>query len=240
MRRAISLAAATAIAVACGGSGGADAGADAAADAALACAPSDAGSTSGLTPPHPAHLGKCSAQQILDYAQCQGAQQTSLCPQFASGQPAADCGTCIESQLNSPTWGVIVFTGSTATFNIEGCVDDALGEVALERANGGGGSCGDLLHDSYTCQESACSACSGTEFEACDNATLFAGDDASTPGACHALDVAASSSTQCAPLFSATPPSDVTQCFPDASLNGDPTKQEVDWLQRIVTYMCGP
>ena len=239
MKHALFTAVFGALVLCCNGGGGDDAGADgASADAGLVCAPSDAGTTSTtMTPPHPPHENKCTAQQIHDYAQCQGNQATDLCSQFGAGQPGADCGACIESQINAPTWGVVVFNGSTAVFNVEGCVDDALGQVSLELANQGPGSCGDLLHASYGCQESACSACTGTDFDSCDRQVLFAGDDASAAGVCAAANETVLTSSLCAPLFSADG-GDFTACFPDASLTS--TNQQVDWLSRIVTYMCGP
>ena len=246
MKRAIVVLAIGAAAVAhCTSNTTPDAGVDGAAiDASLACGPVDVSSFKPdlMTAPHAPHLGKCTSQQIDDYAQCQGAKNTDLCGQFKAGQPAADCGACIETQQGAPEWGVIVFSGSTALFNIEGCVDDALGQVSSEvhTPDAGAGSCGDELHASYGCQETACSACTNGDFTICDSQVLFAGDDASAPGECKVWDDAVNDpSGPCAPLFSPTPPADVASCFPDASLASDTTKQEVDWLTRIVTYMCG-
>jgi hypothetical protein len=230
--------------VQCTSSSPSDAGLDAETDAALACGPIDASVfvPDTMPPPHPPHLGKCTPQQVSDYAQCQGAKVTDLCGQFKPGQPAADCGACIETQHDAPEWGVVVFSGSTALFNIEGCVDDALGQVALEvpiDAGPTGGSCGDRLHWSYACQEAACNTCTGGDFTRCDSEVLSAGDDASPPGLCKPYDdLVSDPSSPCAPLFATPPPSDVANCFPDASIT-DAGPQLVDWLTRIATYMCG-
>ncbi len=203
-------------------------------DSPLACA-SDVSSfkAENMGTPHAPHLNQCTLQQIADYAQCQGAKDTTKCPQFGAGKPSAACGTCIESQHNGPdggtgTWGVIVFNGSSGSFNIAGCVDDALGQVAAEPT-----SCGQALYASYTCQEAACSACVGSDYTDCDNAILLsgcAGEEATVNNP----------SGPCTSLFSDALAGDLASCFPDSTLASDATKQEVDWLTRIITYMCGP
>ena len=207
---------------------------DAAKPDAETCGPVDVSSyqPQPLTPPNPPHANKCTSQQIGDYAQCRGAKQTSLCGQFADGQPGQACRQCVETQSTDPRWGVIVFTGSNGVYNIEGCVDDALSEVSLEKANGGTGSCGDLLFASYGCQGAACSACDGSAFDACVVQAVS--------GACKAYDTPVESSTSpCAALLGDAAPPDGTNCFPDTKIT-DSTQQQVDWLTRIVTYMCGP
>lgn len=184
-----------------------------------------------LVPPNPPHQNKCTSQQVSDYAQCQGAKQTSLCQQFADGQSGQTCRQCIETQSTDPRWGVIVFAGSNGTFNIEGCVDDALDQVAQEKASGGAGSCGDLLFASYGCQEAACGACQGSDFDACVASALA--------GSCKSYDTPVESSTgACSALFGDAAPADSNACFPDTTIT-DSTQQQVDWLTRIVGYMCG-
>ena len=245
-------------------------------DAGLVCGPADVTNlaVAAMHTPRAPHAGKCTTQQIDDYAQCQGAKATALCPQFAPGGASADCGACIESQHGDPVWGVIVFDKSTATFNVEGCVDDALGDVALQGTEEG--SCGDFLHDAYGCQEAACSACGGTPIDTCppvpeaapaDDAgdasdaedasdaavcvpsdfarcaalTLASATDASAAGECQSRDAkVVDPAGPCAPLFGASPPPDVASCFPDSSLADAGAAQQVDWLERIVAYMCGP
>jgi len=297
VKRAIAIGIVVAGLAACDTTAGLDAGLVPVTDAGIACGPVDVtlsgfdgGSPETMRPPVGAHVGACSAAQVEDYAQCQGAKNTTLCPQFAPGGASAACGACIESPKQSPdgapsTWGILVFNASTGTasFNIEGCVDEALGQVQNENVQGGTGSCGDLLHDSYGCQEAACSSCTGSPIDTCPpvpiedagdagdadaaDATLAAdaadaddaddGDAAPCPRSDFAICVESALSTSdpagcssygakvadpngpCAPLFDdAGPPADATACFPDPSI-GDPTQQEVDWLRRIVTFMCG-
>ena len=207
---------------------------DAALPDAATCGPVDVSSyqPSPLTPPNPPHQAKCTEQQISDYAQCQGAGDTSLCKQFADGQSGQTCRQCIETQSTDPRWGVIVFTGSNGVYDIAGCVDDALGEVSDEKASGGNGSCGDLLFASYGCQNAACSACKATAFDACV-ATAVA-------GACNTYDAPVESKTgPCAALLGDASPPDTSACFPNPSIT-DATQQQVDWLTRMVGYMCGP
>lgn len=209
-----------------------DGAADAATDAA-ACGPVDVSSyqPAPLTPPNPAHQNKCTGQQVSDYAQCQGAKNTSLCQQFADGQPGQTCRQCIETQSTDPRWGVLVFDGSKGTYNTEGCVDDALSQLAEEKASGGTGSCGDLLFASYGCQGAACGACKASAFDTCVSSAV--------DGVCKSYDALVESATgPCADLFGDAAPSAVRSCFPDASI-ADPKLQQVDWLERIVGFMCG-
>ncbi len=157
--------------------GFADVSQDATGDALQACGPVDVSSYQPppLTPPNAPHANKCTTQQISDYAQCQGAKVTSYCGEFADGQPGQTCRECIETQSTAMRWGVIVFTGNTGSFNIEGCVDDALSQVSQEKQNGGNGSCGDALFASYGCQDAACAACKGDALDTCATAALQSG-----------------------------------------------------------------
>jgi len=186
-----------------------------------------------LVPPNAPHQNKCTSQQTSDYAQCQAAKNTSLCKQFADGQSGQACRQCIETQASDQRWGVIVFQGTTSgTINVEGCVDDALGQTSKEKENGGTGSCGDLLHASYGCQDQACAACSGDDAQSCI-------DDA-VSGGCKSYDQAVQSGTgPCSALLGDAAPAAASACFPDDTIS-DPTQRDVDWLTRIVGYMCGP
>lgn len=209
---------------------------DALADADIdaSCGPLDVTSFQPTTmmPPNAPHAGKCTTQQVSDYAQCQGAKQTALCQQFADGQSGQSCRMCVETQTTDPKWGVIVFEGAgNGVFNTEGCVDDALADTTLEKSNGGAGSCGDLLHASYGCQDAACGSCAGGDFSTCTTSALASG--------CKAYGTAVESTTgPCAAILGDAAPSAVLACFPDDTIT-DPTQQEVDWLTRMVGYMCG-
>ncbi len=214
--------------------GGVDGSADVTFDGPLACAADastpnldDAGNIDTIQPTHAPHQNACTSQQIADYAQCQGAKATSLCTQFKAGQPGEACGACIETQKLDPEWGVIVFSGqSSAFFNVEGCVNVALGQ------NGQPDSCGQELHNLYSCQETVCSSCTGVDFSNCELETL--------QDACVSYDQTVFSPTGlCSALTGDAAPADATNCFPDSSIS-DPTQQEIDWLTRIVGYLCGP
>jgi hypothetical protein len=213
-------------------SNGFDASFDASADAGV-CGPAD---VSGYTPvamhsPNPAHANKCTSQQAMDYAACEGGASTK-CGQFAMGQPSYTCGQCIESQKTDLHWGVIVFENSVGTPNAEGCVDDALGQVPYEHASGGSGSCGDLLHASYGCQEAACGACVTANSDVCLNAAIA--------GGCASYDQAVESTTGlCAVLMTDAAPAAAASCFPDPTIT-DLAAQRADYLTRMVEYMCGP
>jgi hypothetical protein len=209
---------------------------DAGVDAPGVCGPVDVTGfqPTPLVPPNPPHQDKCTSQETSDYAQCQGAKVTSLCKQFADGQPGQTCRQCIETQSTDQRWGVIVFQGTTSgTVNIEGCVDDALGQTTKEKEEDGGtGSCGDLLHASYGCQDQACMACSGDAAETCL--------DEAVSGGCKSYDQAVESTTGvCGALESDAAPPSVSACFANDTIT-DPTQRDVDWLTRIVGYMCGP
>jgi len=181
--------------------------------------------------PNPAHANKCTAQQASDYAACEGGD-TSKCTEFEMGQPAFICGECIQSQDTDPKWGVVVFNGPTGTLNTPGCVDDALGQTTDEDAIDGGGSCGDLLFDSYGCQEAACNACVGDSLVVCTNAALT--------GGCAPWNAKVENPMgMCDVLFGDAAPSDVTSCFPDETIT-DANAQRLDWITRMATYMCGP
>jgi hypothetical protein len=213
-----------------------DGGVDVIPDAPLACQlDAAAAPDAALNPTHPAHQNACTAAQAQDYAQCQSKLNTDLCVQFKPSGTSAACGACIETPADAPdggpgTWGVIVFNGPTAFMNVEGCVDVALGQTTNQNPP----SCGQLLHNLYTCEAITCSGCSGSDFNTCELVSI------QDFGVCKANDDAVSSTTgPCGVLASDVWPPDVTNCFPDTSIT-DTTQQQVDWLKRIVTFMCGP
>jgi hypothetical protein len=217
-----------------------DAGTDAATtpDGPLACQPDggppmdagDAGPIQDMEATHPPHQNACNMQQIADYAQCQGAKHTELCAEFKAGGTAEACGQCIETPFavdaGAAVWGVIVFNQQTAFMNVEGCVNDALGTF----------ECGNALHHLYQCQEIVCSGCTGSDFPSCELESV------ADPTYCKPYaEIVNDPSGPCAAINDpdASLSGDVTNCFPNTSI-GDPTNQQVDWLTRIVTYMCGP
>jgi hypothetical protein len=237
---------------ACPSSGASDGGTDAALDAPLACQADagpvlDAGDAGDagqqiqdMNPTQPPYQNACSAQQIADYAQCQGAKNTDLCKQFMAGATGEACGKCIETPFEidggTAVWGVIVFNGSTAFTNVEGCVNDALGTF----------DCGNSMHHLYQCEESVCGGCTGSDFGNCELESSMDPNycrsfaDAVNPCELEPPDAGCVQTSPCAPILGdAGIPCPASNCFPDASIT-DPTQQQVEWLQRIVTYMCGP
>jgi len=202
---------------------------DAASDGGL-CGPVPVASytPAAMHPPNPPHAGACTDQQSADYAACQGGD-ASKCTEFQTGQPAQACGACIETQESAATWGVIVFDGSSGFVNIEGCVDDALGQVGIEPA-----SCGQLLFASYGCQQAACGLCAGSAEDACNEESI------ATNGGCATYDQQVESDTSpCAILFGDAAPTDAASCFPDPSIT-DVNAQRADFITRMAKYMCGP
>ena len=187
-----------------------------------------------MNPPKAPHANVCTMDQISEYVLCDVDQNTSQCSTFQSGPPpGAACAACIESQSTDAKWGVLVFNPmtTTGTPNIAGCVDDALGQVAMEPS-----SCGDLIYASYQCQSAACSACGGpldaSDFDTCDAVAVAT--------VCAAQNAAVQSPTgPCAPLFADGGLGTAGNCFPDTAIV-DPVMQQIDWLKRIIGYMCGP
>jgi hypothetical protein len=202
------------------------------ADAPSTCEPADASTYAMDTMHSPSapNAGKCTMQQAADYAACEGGD-TSKCTEFGIGQPAQDCGDCIETQYTDKTWGVVVFNDSIGTVNIPGCVDDALNQVSYEQANGGKDSCGDFLYWSYGCQDAVCGTCVGDDLTTCDETAIetqcaaFDKEVEETNSPCHVL------------LGDAAPPA-TQSCFVDPTIT-DLADQRADFLTRIVQYMCG-
>ena len=90
----------------------------------------DGGDT--MQPTNPPHQNACTRQQIADYAQCQGAKITDALHAIQAGGSAAACGSCIETPFarrrRHEHVGRHRLRGSTAFMNVEGCVNDALGQ----------------------------------------------------------------------------------------------------------------
>ncbi len=191
----------------------------------LACPPADAGyDAQPMTPPSAPHAGACTADLANDYAECHGASNPTACQSLMTDAGAA-CLACIETPSTASSWGPVVTIGTASALNVEGCIDDALGEDA------GTGTCGDLLYALYACEAAACTACVGSAHDACTVAAVAS--------VCASFDTPAeSTSGPCAPLLGDAAPPAVQSCFPNPSIS-DPTQREVDWLDRLVTYMCG-
>jgi len=165
---------------------------------------------------HPPHQNACTKTQIADYAQCQGAKVTDKCTQFKTGGASAACGACIETQHDSPPWGVLVFRGSTAFLNVEGCVDVALGTTA----------CGEDLHELYQCEEIVCSGCTGNDFVRASSSST---ED--LQGFCKSFsDAVSNPSGDCAAINGDAMPPDVQSCFPDTHITDSQPKRSIGSL----------
>jgi hypothetical protein len=186
-----------------------------------------------MNPPH-APMNACTSQELSDYALCQAQKQGDSCKQFNPGGSSASCGACLESQESDPTWGIIVFNGQAGSFNIPGCVDLELGQVAQEVPDGGVATCGQALEKSYECQDQAnaqyCNAC-------LDAPTTTACQQAVLGQVCNVFDDQVTS--LCASLFSAAADAGVLACFPDAT-DTDPLHQEQQWLMTVGAIFCDP
>ncbi len=195
-------------------------------DSALAvCGPVDttAYTPRPYSPPSGKAQKKCTTLNIDDYVLCIEGTDKTKCAQFGNGQPAAACGTCIESGATDPAWGPFVSPdGKTLSFNVPGCLDLAVPAT----------QCGKALDASYGCQDAACTACDNTttpDFSACVTSALK--KECKTYGA--AVD------TACAAQFGDAAPPEVNNCFADSTI-ADPKAQDADYVKRIVTYFCGP
>jgi len=216
-----------------------DGGACVTGDASLDVDPTDSGLLfTAMRPPHAPNPTACTKAQLDDYVQCQANKNTDKCVEFKAGQSGAACSACIESLTTDPTWGVLVFGNQTASFNIEGCVDLALGQVPLECFSDASPppacSCGQQLHASYECQEQAnaqyCNTCLDQDSSTSCNTLVLAQVCATQD------DAVQDASGPCAALFAAD--SGAAICFPDLDAS-DPTTQEASWLEVVGSFFCG-
>jgi MYXO-CTERM domain-containing protein len=119
--------------------------------------------------------GDCTDQDISDFdTACLAASATqSTCSTWESSA-SKSCLGCLLTQDTATQWGALVCNTSGCNFNVQGCVDLALGTVSQEKQAGGSGSCGDAINASYGCQEYACGTCSTTnsDFTNCANSAV--------------------------------------------------------------------
>ncbi len=146
---------------------------------------------SGYSPtnqnPPAAHPGACTADEIASFVAACGANGSqTTCDNWqnnvsnpdagADGGDAGDggstgtsaaCIACAFSDQAAAQWGVYVCGANTCFLNTPGCLDVALLQTSLEKAANGTGSCGDLVSDSYGCQDFACGSCTGNDYDTC-------------------------------------------------------------------------
>ena len=194
------------------GDGGGDA---SACSSGLACELCDVSGYTPTTQSAPTQMANaCTQQQITDFSTaCFGtsATQTTCNAWQTANADAGSCVTCVFTLQSAAAWGALVCTSTSCSLNSPGCLDLELSQVSKEKQAGGTGSCGDILSDSYGCQDYACGTCSNTggttsDFSTCVNAALNAecksyGDKFSTDPACAALqgDAAPAGAMNCFP-----------------------------------------
>lgn len=173
-----------------------------------------------LTPPNGKHQNKCTPTQLADYKACVNGDMAK-CAQFQKGMPGESCVNCIETDKTAMAWGPLVVDGMNASINVEGCLVLALNDA-------GPSSCGQLLHDSYGCQDLACAdVCAGDDmgFQKCVDTSLKTncksyGDK---------FDMACG-----AKIDGDAAPPEASACFQGMN------EPALDWQMRVTTYFCGP
>lgn len=138
--------------------------ADDAGDGAFVCAPN---LPSGYTPtwiPPSAPSAACTTQQIQTlYDDCVGPNQSSsACSAFLGVQANATCEACMETPIQSPTYGPTIewHSGASLDVNIGGCMALVDGDKS---ANG----CGAKYEAWESCEIAACSYCPEGTYESC-------------------------------------------------------------------------
>lgn len=117
--------------------------------------------------------GDCTAQDISDFdTACIASSATQTTCSAWEGTASKACLGCLVTQQTAAKWGALVCTSTGCNFNVQGCVDLALGTVSQEQQAGGSGSCGDAINASYGCQEYACGTCATTDFSNCANSAV--------------------------------------------------------------------
>ena len=117
--------------------------------------------------------GACTQNDIAAFVTACGSTETSSsCDdwQTAEADAGPSCLDCVFSSQSGSKWGVYVCDDNTGacSFNTPGCLDVALATVAQEKQAGGGGSCGDLYNDAYSCESNACNSCTAqSDYDSC-------------------------------------------------------------------------
>jgi len=136
----------------------------------------------------------CTDQDIADFdTACLATSATQQTCSTWESSASKSCLGCLVTQDTASSWGFLHCSSTGCQLNVQGCVDEALGQVSQEKQAGGSGSCGDLINASYGCQEYACSTCSTTDFANCANSAVanecasYVAPVESTTGACSTL-----------------------------------------------------
>jgi hypothetical protein len=173
-----------------------------------------------MPPPTGKHQGQCTQMQLDAYHKCLFANDTAACDVVKGTQ----CLFCIDGYTTGGAWGPIYCDEPKKCFpNQQGCLNLALGQM-------GAGSCGELLHQSYSCQKTACASCG-------DDAPRF-NQCAQTASAGVCQQHADAFLKQCGQFLNIDPDGgypEVANCFRLQS-EMDPKGLRT----RIDTYFCGP
>jgi hypothetical protein len=111
------------------------------------------------------------AQLDAYFAACLSETATdSTCGDFQVHNP--QCTSCLYTKRSDAKWGLQVCDGASCSPNTAGCVDMLLAQVQDERANGGLGSCGDMMPEVPSCEHYACGQCSESDFASCDASAM--------------------------------------------------------------------
>ncbi len=176
------------------------------------------------------HQNKCPAADIqaFETACLASAATSATCQAWQTSEKTSNqnCLSCVFTQTTGANWGPLVCDNNGCKLNIPGCLDLALNQVSQENSTATG-SCGDYLSSSYGCQDAACSACTGTDFDTC--ATDAVANE------CKTYADAFTNATPCAALQGDTPPANVSNCFP-ASSTGFTDQEFINFFN----LFCGP
>lgn len=169
----------------------------------------------------------CTAQQLQDFVTaCFSTGASSTTCSAWEAQDTGACGTCLQPVLQSTTsWGPFdcETSSSPCGANAGGCVDKVIGQVGQEGITGGSGSCGDLVTVNFGCQDYACSTCSTTDFQTCDQSAVA--------NECASYVSQVSSTTGiCAGINGDAAPARISDCFPQSDSDN----------VNFVDVFCGP
>jgi hypothetical protein len=178
----------------------------------LACELCDVSGYAPTPMAKPATSNACSSKELAAFTTaCFGPNATQqTCQAWQTSEPdGGSCAPCLFTLQSAASWGPLVCTSAACSLNTGGCVDLVSQQVNRETAQGGTGSCGDLVSASYGCTDYACGTCDATgspsDFDTCSQAATavecksYADAVSSPTGACGFLNGDASSAATCFP-----------------------------------------
>jgi hypothetical protein len=174
-------------------------------------------------------LNACTANEISAFvAACFGTSATQqTCNAWQTSEvDAGNCLDCVFTLQSAAAWGFLVCSSTSCSLNTPGCVDLVLNQVSQEKQAGGAGSCGDLISDSYGCQDYACNTCDtsgapNSDFDTCVQSAV--GTE------CKSFADKVSASGPCDVLNGDAAPAAALNCFPQAQTD----------VPNMVNIFCG-